>query len=166
MQRHLWQRHLQVQQPPGRFRCRASCRSAWHTPQQRCQDIQCTRLAALPAQPSTASQDQQQLEGQQHGSGSSSGKLLQLVEVQDRRKTTYSWQDSSSNGCSVAVQHEQQQEDQPEQQLLPSLPGRQQLLDALKALYLPAGYPNTVTGQRCSTAVFTMLAMYTQRGVG
>jgi hypothetical protein len=45
------------------------------------------------------------------------------------------------------VQHEQQHEEQQGKQLLPSLPGRQQLLDALRTLYLPAGYPNTVTGQ-------------------
>jgi hypothetical protein len=75
---------------------------------------------------------------------------VKLVEVQDRRRTTYSWQDtngSSSNGSSVSVQHQQQQEELDERQLLSSLPGRQQLVDALKALYLPAGYPNTVTGK-------------------
>jgi hypothetical protein len=154
MQGHLLQKHLQLQQPPDRMRLISNCRRAWGSHQQRCPhvvDRLCTRLAALPVQPSTAGQDQQQQDGPQQRSSNGSSKLVQLVEVQDRRKTTYSWQDtssgSSSNGSSVTVQHEQQQEEQDGKQLLPSLPGRQQLLDALKTLYLPAGYPNTVTGK-------------------
>jgi hypothetical protein len=153
MQGHLLQKHLQLQQSPGQMRLRTNCKQAWHAHQQRCQHAvnrPSTRLAALPVQPSTAGQQQQH--GNQQGSSNKS-KLVQLVEVQDRRMTTYSWQDtngSSSNGSGVTVQHQQQQEEQDERQLLSSLPGRQQLLDALKTLYLPAGYPNTVTGEHCT----------------
>jgi hypothetical protein len=157
MQRHLLQQHLHLQQPSDQLRRSSCCRRAWHTPPHLCQRSSYaagTRLAALPVQPSTAGQDQQQQKQQQDGhqqdhNSSSSSSVVKLVEVQDRRRTTYSWQpsSSSSNGSSVTVRHEQQQDEQDGQQLLPSLPGRQQLLDALKTLYLPAGYPNTVTGQ-------------------
>lgn len=160
MQRHLLHKHQHVQQSPNQLR-RNDCRKrVWQKPQRQClhsNHAAGTRLAALPVQPSTAGQDQQQQQnGHQQGS-SSSRNIVKLVEVQDRRRTTYSWQPSSSSSSSnngsdtgniVSVQHEQQQEEQDGQQLLPSLPGRQQLLDALKTLYLPAGYPNTVTGQQ------------------
>lgn len=133
-----------AQQQGGLNQCTSKVPRHFRKQQQQCR----SRSIGCPVLP--ASQEQGLQEQQQ--SHSSTSPVVQLVEIHDRQTTTYSWQagtagesTSSGNGL-LKVQHQRHQEQQEGWQLMTSLPGRQQLLDALKALYLPAGYPSSVTG--------------------
>lgn len=92
------------------------------------------------------------------GAASNSSRSVQLVEFHDHHKTTYRWSDTdsvASNGASsssssqpsagVSVHDERYETEQDEKSIFSSVAGGQQLLDSIKSLYLPAGYPNSVT---------------------
>lgn len=81
-----------------------------------------------------------------------------LVEFHDHHKTTYSWQGTSSqhnstavssNGTQIAspisVLDERYEAEEEQKSIWSTFSGGQQLIEGIKRLYLPAGYPDTVT---------------------
>jgi hypothetical protein len=109
---------------------------------------------------------------QQHG---------QLIELFDRHRITYSWDlhgtaDGNGAGVDSRIKVQQQQQQQQtarqrsdqQQQLLPSPAQSQQLseqqqvlLDALRTLYLPAGFPSSVTDDYLAYQLYTIPAHIT-----
>eukprot|EP00878_Enallax_costatus_P007114 GHUV01007456.1.p1 GENE.GHUV01007456.1~~GHUV01007456.1.p1 ORF type:complete len:570 (+),score=144.92 GHUV01007456.1:464-2173(+) len=134
------------------------CSSRSRACSRKCQQ-RSSRLHATPVRQPTPDVSTDRRDGTSGLSGANT-----LVEFHDHHKTTYSWQDSSNvpgstasantssssnrsqlSSSSISVTDERYESEEEQKSIWSTFSGGQQLLDAIKRLYLPAGYPDTVT---------------------